>query len=86
MKIGICFSGGIRNLHENIDSINKNIINSLRERCEVDIFIHGWYFKVNELENTHKMYKKEETNLEEVLNLLNPKSYKLKVYDKEKEN
>lgn len=81
MKVALCFSGGIRNLEDNFESIKSCLI----EPLNADVFIHGWYFKVNELENTHKMYKKPETNEFKVLSLLKPKKHLLEVYDKEKE-
>lgn len=81
MKVALCFSGGIRNLHENIESIKRCLIDPLN----ADVFIHGWYFKVDKLENKHKMYKKEETNKNRVLMLLKPKKHKLEIYDDIKE-
>lgn len=81
MKIALCFSGGIRNLEENYESIKRCLLDPL----DVDVFIHGWYFKINELENKHKMYRKQETPMNKVIYLLKPKKYKLEVYNKEKE-
>jgi len=82
MKVALCFSGGIRNLEDNYESINRCLI----EPLNADVFIHGWYFKVNELNNTHKMYRKKETDENKVLLLLKPKKYKFEYYDKSKEN
>jgi len=81
MKIALCFSGGIRNLKENYSSIKKSLLDPLKP----DVFIHGWYFKVDELKNTHKMYRGKETEIDEVFSLLHPKKIKLEVYDKFKE-
>lgn len=81
MKVALCFSGGVRNLIENIKYIRKCLI----EPLNADVFIHGWYFKVDELNNNHKMYRKEETSKEVVLRLLNPKKFKFEIYDKNKE-
>lgn len=81
MKIALCFSGGIRNFEENFESIKRCFL----EPLNVDVFIHGWYFNFKELENTHKIYRKEETSKEKVLLLLKPKKYKFEIYDKKKE-
>ncbi|ADO67305.1 hypothetical protein crov272 [Cafeteria roenbergensis virus] len=82
MKVALCFSGGIRNLEDNYKSIKHCLIDPLN----ADVFIHGWYFKVNELNNIHKMYKKKETEQNKVLILLKPKKYKFENYDINKEN
>lgn len=82
MKVALCFSGGIRNLENNYESIRRCLI----EPLNADVFIHGWYFKTEELENTHKMYKKEETNKSRVLMLLKPKKSKFEIYNKNKED
>jgi len=82
MKVALCFSGGIRNLKDNFTSIKKCFLDTLNP----DIFIHGWYFKIKELQNQHKMYRGKETDIDLVSNLLKPKKIKLEVYDKFKEN
>lgn len=82
MRVALCFSGGIRNLEDNYESIKRCLI----EPLNADVFIHGWYFKVDELNNTHKMYRKKETDESKVLLLLKPKKYKFEIYDKNKEN
>jgi hypothetical protein len=81
MKVALCFSGGIRNLIDNIESIKRCLI----EPLNADVFIHGWYFKLDELDNTHKMYRKKETDENKVLLLLKPKKYIFEIYDKNKE-
>ena len=81
MKVALCFSGGIRNFKDNFESIR----NCLIEPLNADVFIHGWYFKVDELDNKHKMYRKEETPQNKVIILAKPKKYKFEVYNKEKE-
>ena len=81
MKVALCFSGGIRNFKDNFESIRNCLIDPL----EADVFIHGWYFKVDEIENKHKMYRKEETSQSEVLIYAKPKKYELEAYNKEKE-
>ena len=81
MKVALCFSGGIRNLKDNYESIKRCLI----EPLNADVFIHGWYFKPDELENTHKIYRKEETSESKVQMLLRPKKSKLEVYDSKKE-
>jgi len=81
MKIALCFSGGIRNLKDNFESIKKCFLDTLNP----DVFIHGWYFKVDELKNQHKMYRGKETDVDLVNYLLKPKRMKLEVYDKFKE-
>lgn len=81
MKVALCFSGGIRNFETNFKSIKQCLIDPLNP----DIFIHGWYFKVDELNNIHKMYRKKETDENKVLSLLKPKKYKLENFDKNKE-
>jgi len=81
-KVALCFSGGVRNLIDNIDSIKKCLI----EPVDADVFIHGWYFKLDEIENKHKMYTKDETSELRALLNLKPKKFSFEIYDKNKEN
>lgn len=82
MKIALCFSGGIRNFQDNFQSIYNNLILPLNP----DIFIHGWYFKIDQIHNKHKIYTGTETPQDTVLQLLKPTSYKFETYDKHKED
>ena len=90
MKIALCFSGGIRNFEDNYKSIETNLIRPLsyiknKQLIKPDIFIHGWYFNVNQLKNTHKIYRGKETSKEKVISLLKPKKYLFEDYDSDKE-
>lgn len=82
MKVALCFSGGIRNFKDNYESIKKCFLDTLNP----DVFIHGWYFKIKELKNQHKMYRGKETDVDLVNHLLKPKKIKLEVYDQFKED
>jgi len=88
MKIAICFSGAIRSFDTCIYSTMRNLINELnKDGREVDIFMHLWNYKEedNEMENKFK-WRKNKTEIERIIKILNPKDYVIEKFDKEQEN
>ena len=77
-KIAICFSGAIRSFETCIPTIQKYILNNLN----ADIFIHMWIINdIDKTLNTTFKLRKSDTEIENVLNILKPKSYIIEKYD-----
>ena len=80
MKVAICFSGMPRNFKSVYDSHKKNIFDVLKENnFNYDIFIHTWDNKIN-----YPKYMPDEGNINEIVNLYKPVSYRQDIYDKSK--
>jgi len=77
-KIAICFSGAIRSFETCIPTIQKYMLNNLKP----DIFIHMWIIKnIDKSLNTTFKIRKSNIEIENVLNILNPKDYVIDKYD-----
>ena len=76
MKIAICLSGTIRNLHKSLKSI-KHIC----ETGDVKIFIHTWYFEnENNIKNQRSIAKDDE-NIDFILKNYKPEFIKVDKFE-----
>lgn len=85
MKVAICFSGAIRNFEECAPSLIKYLISSFESP---DIFLHMWSFDENENNNKVEYgfkWRKDSTNIEQMLKILKPKKYIIENYDGDQE-
>lgn len=82
MRIALCISGQIRSF----DIIKESLKNNLIDNYDMDIFVHFWNryddnIKVNEGQFNHICQNEygqfNETNINELLNFLKPKSFKI---------
>ena len=80
MKVAICFSGAIRSFDDCIGSTLKYLINNFENP---DIFLHMWTFSGKE-ENSNINYnfkwRKENSPIEKIINILNPIKYVIDEY------
>lgn len=80
MKVAICFSGAIRNFDECISSTMKYFISNFDNP---DVFLHMWTFNDNNLLNINYNFKwrKDNSSIDNILNILNPKKYVIEEYN-----
>ncbi len=80
MRVAICFSGMPRNFKSVFDSHKKYVFDVLKDNgFDYDIFIHTWDNKVH-----YAKYMPDEGNINEIVDLYKPVSYRQDVYDKNK--
>lgn len=82
-RIALCFSGGIRNSETSIPSIYKYVINNLKKKYNVDIFLYLTY--INDLNNIEQKFKmrKSSFNQDKLLKFFQPKKYEILEYNNE---
>jgi hypothetical protein len=79
MKVAICFSGAIRSFDECIGSTLKYFINNFDNP---DIFLHMWTFNNNDGSDINYNFKwrKDNSPIDKILSVLNPKKYVIEEY------
>ena len=82
MKTAICFSGAIRDFNYCISSIYKYFLNNMGD---YDIYLHLWTFNNdNNIQYSFK-WRKDNIDIDNLLQILKPKNYIINEYSKEYE-
>ena len=89
MKVAICFSGAIRSFDDCVSSTLKYLINNF---TNPDIFLHMWTFtNKNDIGSNEDIkynfkWRKDNSSIEKIIEILKPKKYIIEEYTGQSEN
>ncbi len=78
MRLAVCISGGFRNCKELYPNFKRYILEN--DLYEADVFFSSWDSKIPHF----KVDIKDESTLEDVLQIYQPKDYNYQIYDEER--